>query len=186
MEKEIVLLPKEKWKDYILPIGTVSDTYYDMEIVPLDSEGCTVRLVKKPAVPRIVHTPDEWGYPDKLYQEYRENAEAYGVISEDGRDPLACIEISTEEWSNRLIVSKLWITAELRGQGLGKRLMDIAKKMAKEQGRRAIILETQSCNTNAIGFYLHQGFELVGFDTCCYTNDDINRREVRINLGYIM
>ena len=64
--------------------------------------------------------------------------------------------------------------------------MDIAKKRAREQGRRAIILETQSCNTNAIGFYLHQGFELVGFDTCCYTNDDINRREVRINLGYIM
>ena len=50
--------------------------------------------------------------------------------------------------------------------------------------RRAIILETQSCNTKAIGFYLHQGFELIEFDTCCYTNNDIGRREVRINLGY--
>ncbi len=26
--------------------------------------------------------------------------------------------------------------------------------------------------------------ELIGFDTCCYTNDDIGRREVRINLGF--
>ena len=33
-------------------------------------------------------------------------------------------------------------------------------------------------------FYSHEGFELIGFDTCCYTNDDIGRREVRINLGY--
>lgn len=37
---------------------------------------------------------------------------------------------------------------------------------------------------NAIGFYLHEGFELIGFDTCCYTNNDMKRREVRINLGY--
>ena len=64
--------------------------------------------------------------------------------------------------------------------------MDIAKQRANEQGRRAIILETQSCNTNAIGFYLHQGFELIGFDTCCYTNKDTERREVRINMGYII
>ena len=24
----------------------------------------------------------------------------------------------------------------------------------------------------------------MGFDTCCYTNNDIGRKEVRINLGY--
>ena len=73
---------------------------------------------------------------------------------------------------------------ELRHQGIGKMLMDKAKEIAIGQNRRAIILETQSCNTNAIGFYLHEGFELIGFDTCCYTNNDIGRREVRINLGY--
>lgn len=32
----------------------------------------------------------------------------------------------------------------------------------------------------------HEGFELIGFDTCCYTNDDIKMREVRINLGYFL
>ena len=26
--------------------------------------------------------------------------------------------------------------------------------------------------------------ELIGLDTCCYTNNDIGRHEVRINLGY--
>ena len=27
-------------------------------------------------------------------------------------------------------------------------------------------------------------FELIGFDTGCYTNDDIGKKEVRLNLGY--
>ena len=60
------------------------------------------------------------------------------------------------------------------------------KEVAVRQNRRAVILETQSCNTNAIGFYLHEGFELIGFDTCCYTNNDIARREVRLDLGYFL
>lgn len=96
---------------------------------------------------------------------------------------LACIELCPEEWSNRLLVTELWVSEGLQGQGLGKRLMDKAKEIAALQKRRAIILETQSCNTKAIGFYLHQGFALIGFDSCCYTNDDIARREVRVNLG---
>ena len=97
---------------------------------------------------------------------------------------LACIEVTPEEWSNRLLVTELWVSKELRGKGVGKRLMDKAKEIGAGQKRRAVILETQSCNTAAIGFYLHEGFELIGFDTCCYTNDDIGKKEVRLNLGY--
>lgn len=120
-----------------------------------------------------------------LYQEHWENAEAYGVVSESG-EMLACIEVCPEEWSNRLVVTELWVSEELRRKGVGKRLMDKAKEVAVRQKRRAVILETQSCNTNAIGFYLHQGFELIGFDTCCYSNEDIARREVRVNLGFFL
>lgn len=107
------------------------------------------------------------------------------MVSESG-EMLACIEVCPEEWSNRLVVMELWVSEELRRKGVGKRLMDKAKEVAVRQKRRAVILETQSCNTNAIGFYLHQGFELIGFDTCCYTNEDIARREVRVNLGFFL
>ena len=62
--------------------------------------------------------------------------------------------------------------------------MDLAKERARRDRRRAVILETQSCNSNALGFYLHQGFTLIGFDACCYTNDDLARREVRMELGW--
>ena len=180
---EIVALPKEKWKGTPILMVTRSDSYYDVKIKPLDYEGCTVSLVRKKAEQEIVHTPEEYDFPDKLYADHWENAEAYGVVGENG-ELLACIEVCPEEWSNRLMVTELWVDESLRKQGVGKRLMDKAKEIAALQKRRAIILETQSCNTNAIGFYLHEGFELIGFDKCCYTNKDIERREVRINLGY--
>ena len=183
MKTEIIALPKEQWKGIPIPMTIRSDSYYDMEIRPLDRDGCTVSLVRKEAEKEIVHTPDEYDFPDQLYQDYWEKAEAYGVAGDDGK-LLACIEVCPEEWSNRLMITELWVAEELRGKGIGRRLMDKAKEVAAAQKRRALILETQSYNTNAIGFYLSQGFELIGFDTCCYTNNDIGRREVRINLGY--
>ena len=183
MNLEIIALPKEQWKGTPIPMVVRSDSYYDVEIRPLDRDGCTVSLVRKEAEKEIVHTPDEYDFPDKLYQDYWEKAEAFGVAGDDGK-LLACIEVCPEEWSNRLMITELWVAEELRGKGIGRRLMDKAKEVAAAQKRRAIILETQSCNTNAIGFYLSQGFELIGFDTCCYTNNDIGRHEVRINLGY--
>ena len=183
MNRQIIALPKDEWKGVPIPLVTRSDSYYDVEITPMNHEGCTIQLVRKKAVKEIIHTPEEYDFPDSLYQEHWEKAEVYGIVGDNG-ELLACIEICPEEWSNRLMVTELWVDDRLQKQGIGKKLMDKAKEIAKRQNRRAIILETQSCNTNAIGFYLHQGFELIGFDKCCYTNKDIERREVRINLGY--
>ena len=183
MNREIIALAKENRTGVPTQLVTRSDSYYDVEIAPMDNEGCTIRLVRKKAEKEIIHTPEEYDFPDSLYQDHWEKAQAYGIVGDNG-ELLACIEVCPEEWSNRLMVTELWVDDSLRKQGIGKMLMDKAKEIAKLQNRRAIILETQSCNTNAIGFYLHQGFELIGFDKCCYTNKDIERREVRINLGY--
>ena len=104
---------------------TRSKSYYDVDVKPLDSEGCTITLKRRPSEKEIVHTPEEYDFADALYQDYRENAEAYGVVSESG-ELKACIEVCPEEWSNRLIVTELWVAEELCGRGVGKRLMDTA------------------------------------------------------------
>ena len=39
---EIIALPKEKWQGTMIPMATRSDSYYDFEIQPLDSSGCTI------------------------------------------------------------------------------------------------------------------------------------------------
>ena len=115
-ELEIIALPKEQWKGTPIPMITRSDSYYDFEIKPLDSEGCTIVLKKKLADVEIVHTPEEYDFPDGLYQDHWENAEAYGTVNDKG-EMKACIEVCPEEWSNRLMVTELWVAQELRGNG---------------------------------------------------------------------
>lgn len=154
MQYDIIALPKDRWKGTSIPMTVRSGSYYDLELSPLNGEGCTASIIRKTAEKEIVHTPDEYDFPDSLYQDHWEGAEAYGVVSDAG-EMLACIEVCPEEWSNRLMVTELWVSETLRGKGIGKRLMDRAKEVAVRQKRRAIILETQSYNTNAIGFYLH-------------------------------
>ena len=90
---KIVALPKDKWKGTPIPLVTRSDSFYHLEIVPLDREGCTVKIVRKPSGQEIVHTPEEYDFPDSLYQDHWEKAEGYGVVSDAG-ELLACISVT--------------------------------------------------------------------------------------------
>ena len=187
MNLEIVPLTKEKWKGIPILLKYTTKEYYDLE-VSMDEQGFHVQMIKKKFDVLVTHTPEEYDFPDRLYQDHWTGAKAWGIVCEkDGEEKLlACIESCPEEWSNRLMVTELWVSEEIRRQGVGRRLMDIVKEQAKEEGRRAIILETQSCNVDAIAFYLSQGFELIGFDSCCYTNRDAERREIRFDMGFFM
>ena len=44
-------------------------------------------------------------------------------------------------------------------------------------------METQSCNVPAIHCYMKNGFKIIGFDTHSYSNCDIEKHEVRIEMG---
>lgn len=177
----IVPLPKEKYKDFVLPIGYTTNEYYEFNLNRLEN-GFNISIEKKPLSQPITHTPDEYDYPDKLYQEYFPEAQAFGVIEDD--KVIGAIEISPENWSNRLRVTELWVAEHARRKGIGHALMEKAKEQARNDKRRAIILETQTCNANAIGFYLHEGFTFIGCDICCYSNHDIEDKGVRLELGY--
>ena len=62
-------------------------------------------------------------------------------------------------------------------------LMDAIQKTAASSGARMIVLETQSCNGNAITFYKKNGFSIIGFDLYACSNTDPTRHEVRIEMG---
>jgi len=47
------------------------------------------------------------------------------------------------------------------------------------------VLETQSCNENAIAVYRKNGFEIIGFDLYSCSNTDPERHEIRIEMGKI-
>lgn len=182
---EIIPLPKEEWEGTIIPMRYTTEEYFDVDIRN-DKDGYSIMLKKCKASEPIFHYPEEYDYPDRLYQEYRENASAWGVVRREGerRELVACIETCLEDWSNRLIVAELWVHEDFQRKGIGHSLMAIAKEQAVREHRRAVILETQSCNLPAIRFYQKENFKLIGIDSCCYSNRDIEKKEVRINLGY--
>ena len=195
---ELVPLPKEEWKGTPLLMRYTTEGYFDVEIRE-DADSFHVDMVKKLFDEPVLHEPD---FADGLYPDYWPGAEAWGIIGEESAEAcdgagstggekaapkkklLACIECCPEEWSNRLLVTELWVADELHRQGIGTKLMNIVKEKARKDGRRAVMLETQTCNVRALAFYRSQGFRLMGIDTCCYGNNDIQRHEVRVNLVY--
>lgn len=183
MEYEIIHLPKEQWKGTILPIKYTTDKYYDISIKNTD-KGFSIEIEKKDFKEPITHIPEEYDFPDKLYEDHWENACAWGVLVNG--ELVAAIETAQEFWSSRLRITELWVKEEYRKQGIGQALIEMAKEQASRDCCRAIILETQSCNVNAIDFYLHEGFVLIGMDTCCYKNNDLQRKEVRLELGFFL
>ena len=184
-EYEIIHLPKAQWEGTVIPMRYTTEEYYDVRI-DTTSDNCQVKIVKCKFDSPVTHYPEEYDFPDKLYQAHWEKAFAWGIVQDnDGKQELlACIETCPEEWSNRLMITELWVHENLRRKGIGHALMAIAKEQAVLEHRRAIILETQSCNVGAISFYLQEGFELIGFDSCCYSNRDLERKEVRLDLGF--
>lgn len=187
MDFQIIYLPKNEWKGTPILMKYTTKEYYDLEMAE-SNDAFQIQMIKKEFDTPVTHTLDEYDFLDRLYQDHWEKAEAFGIVSErNGKmELIACIEICPEEWSNRLMVTELWVADSLQRKGIGTRLMNLAKDKAKEQERRAIILETQSCNVRAISFYRSQGFELIGYDACCYTNRDIERHEIRFNFGFYL
>lgn len=181
MKYEILKLDKSDWKGTLLPISYTSEYYYDISVDKTE-DGFNIPIQKKKFDKPFTHVPEDGEYPDKLFEDWWEKAEAFGIV-ENGK-LLAAIEVNPEEWSNRLLITELFVDEKIRGQGYGKQLIDLAKEITVDKGYRVLMLETQSSNVNAVDFYLHQGFTLIGFDSCCYTNNDLQRKEVRFNMGW--
>jgi predicted N-acetyltransferase YhbS len=181
MKYEIIHLAKDKWKGTIIPIGYTTDKYYDVVVNKTD-KGFTIDIEKKDFSEPVTHTPEEYDFPDKLYEDHWENAYAWGALVNEKL--IAAIETDQELWSNRLRITELWVAEEYQKKGIGHALIQVVKEQARRERRRAIILETQSCNVNAVDFYQHEGFTLIGMDTCCYRNNDLQRKEVRLEFGW--
>ena len=175
MEYKIQELEKEKWQGHEIMFCDYADSVYSMEIKREDG-GFSVLLIKKPLEQR-----KEIKYPNKLFEPWLTNIKAWGVI-ESGQ-LIAVIETAAGN-DNRLYVSELWVDEAYRRRGIATALMNTAKARAVEEKRRAIYLETRSCNEHAIDFYISQGFTLIGFDCCAYSNEDIKRNNVPLKLGY--
>ena len=87
------------------------------------------------------------------------------------------LDTELQEWNNTAWIWNIMLDHDVRGKGLGRRLIERAIEWSKSKQVRAIILETQSNNTPACHFYAHMNFELIGVNEAHYTNNDIERKE---------
>ncbi len=121
--RAVVYLPPEEYTGYILPIGYTTDGCYAVDFTE-SADGWQIGIHKTALAAPITHTPEEYDFPDKLYEPYWEKAEAYGIFSDAG-ELIGAIEICAEEWSHRMRVTELWVSPAYHKRGYGHTLLSL-------------------------------------------------------------
>lgn len=169
---EIVKLEQETYGGRKFSVRYTTNGFYDIRQTDKGFQIVYERFEK----------PTERSFDDDMFGEWLEDPVAFGAF-ENGR-LLGYVEGSPEKWNGRYRISNICVFEQARRHsGIGTVLMDRILREAKESGARMAVLETQTCNENAIAFYRKKGFELIGFDFYAYTNDDPQRHEIRIEMG---
>lgn len=168
-------LPKSSYEGYKQPFEYETQFYYD--IVKSYQDHKLIFTIEK----KKLSTPIKKAFDFDLYPPHFEDAIAYGYFAQDKL--VGFIEVYYEEWHKRLRITEIYVDMSYRNQGLGREMLSFAKVIAIEKSARMIALETQSCNVGAIEFYQKCGYEIIGFDLNCYTNEDLIQHEVRFEMG---
>ena len=144
-----------------------------------EEKGWTAQLELKP-LPQELEKRCE----SELFQWMVLEPRAFAAV-EDGKE-VGWIEIDLNAFKDRTRVWEFLVLKEYQRRGIGTALMRKAEEVAREAGSRMLVLEMQSCNVGAMAFYLGYGFDLVGFDRTAYSNEDVQRGEIRIELGKLL
>ncbi len=83
-------------------------------------------------------------------------------------------------WNNTGYLVEMAVATEHKREGIGKKLMDELREFAINHHLRAIIVETQPANRDAMDFYLAIGFRLCGFNDRYYTNSPSTSKDIAI------
>lgn len=165
-------LNKEKYAGKRFTVKYMSSGYYDIK---KEDAGFKIEYI-------LFEKPIEKSFDDIFLSEWLDEPIAYGIFEKDKL--VGYVEGSLEKWNNRFRISNICIfDSSYRNKGMGSILLDIIFKEAKSNSARMVVLETQSCNDKAISFYRKNGFEIIGFDLYAYSNDDIKKHEIRIEMG---
>lgn len=167
-----VNLNKNEYKGHLLNVRYTTEGAYD---VIVGENGFRLERTMFPK-------PVEKTFEDALFADWLEHPIAVGCFAND--ELVGAIEGSIDSWHHLFRISNLWVDERFRRQGLASELMRrLEERAIAEHGPRGFVLETQSCNLPAIALYRKMGYSFIGLDTMAYTNDDVKRQEVRLELG---
>lgn len=90
------------------------------------------------------------------------------------------LDVAQESWRQTAWIWNIMLDEAVRGQGLGRELIEHSIGWARQRRLRAVMLETQTNNVPACKFYARMGFQLVGINVAFYGNRDLEKDEVAI------
>lgn len=169
---EIKKLDKETYAGQKFTLHYYTKGYYDIESTETGFQISYKSFDEK----------KDMSFDDYFFNEWLDDPVAFGAF-ENGQ-LLGYVEGTLEKWNNRYRISNICIFDQAkRHSGIGTLLMNSILEEALQSGARMVVLETQTCNENAISFYHKHGFKIIGFDLFAYTNTDPERHEIRIEMG---
>jgi ribosomal protein S18 acetylase RimI-like enzyme len=107
-------------------------------------------------------------------------AEAVGDSSEARNTIVGTALIWVTAWNKTGYLVELAVSRDYQRRGVGRALVNELTKLAKENGLRAIIVETQPDNKSGMDFYLALGFRLCGYNDRYYTNNPKSSHEIAL------
>jgi ribosomal protein S18 acetylase RimI-like enzyme len=173
---DIVELNCKQYQDYELVFEYDANEAYGVAVLR-DGKDFTVTLRR-----RALSAPVHRRFAENLFQRYLARPSAFAILA-DGV-PAAVIQVDREFWCKRLRIADLVVSPEFRRRGYGAALLNHVLRLGRQEGFRAVYLDTQCCNVPAIDFYLSQGFALGGLDTTYYSNRDVERGEMYLEMVY--
>lgn len=168
-------LKKEDCQNMVFDCHYLTKSYIDV-VIKQKRETIRFELKKK-----RFKRKQKRGFETTLFEEYIKNPEVFGIY--DKSKLIGVIQGSLEDWNQCYRVWDFWIDPRYRREGLGMQLFNHLLEKAKNHRARAVILEVQSCNEPAISFYKKMGFNVIGLNTICYSNEDIANHEVRLEMA---
>ena len=89
-----------------------------------------------------------------------ENDEMTVLLAGDGPDALAELRFRTSVWDGKpdAYLEELYVAPPLRGQGIGRELLEAVMAVARERGATHIDLTTSVDDTAAVALYESSGF----------------------------
>ena len=91
-----------------------------------------------------------------------------GFVAEQVGSIVGFAAFTHRHWNRRTELWHLYVAPHLRGQGVGRALVEAAVAAARDADMRCVWLETSNLAYPAIQFYRRVGFALCGLDVSLY------------------
>jgi len=104
---------------------------------------------------------ERYGHLQQLYDQFNkiEYLETV-VIAYSSGTAVGCVCFKNFQ-TNTVEVKRMFVSAEFRGMGIGRALLNELEKWAAELGMKALVLELGNKQPEALHVYQRQGFQLI-------------------------